>query len=78
MTQIHYMENGSVEIYSRNAERNTEKFPDVVVAVSRYSFYFSDGCFSGLAQVIKICANACTILVFHFIAMSTIFVKFLS
>ncbi|KAL0370117.1 UNVERIFIED_CONTAM: DNA ligase 1 [Sesamum angustifolium] len=33
--QIHYMENGSVEIYSRNAERNTGKFPDVVVAVTR-------------------------------------------
>ncbi|KAB1226787.1 DNA ligase 1 [Morella rubra] len=33
--QIHYMENGSVEIYSRNAERNTGKFPDVVIAVSR-------------------------------------------
>ncbi|KAL7202074.1 hypothetical protein ACSBR1_033701 [Camellia fascicularis] len=33
--QIHYLENGSVEIYSRNAERNTGKFPDVVVAVSR-------------------------------------------
>ncbi|XP_021910323.1 DNA ligase 1-like [Carica papaya] len=33
--QIHYMENGSVEIYSRNAERNTSKFPDVVVVVSR-------------------------------------------
>ncbi|XP_045827870.1 DNA ligase 1-like isoform X2 [Trifolium pratense] len=33
--QIHYMENGSVEIYSRNAERNTGKFPDVVAAVSR-------------------------------------------
>ncbi|KAK4408459.1 DNA ligase 1 [Sesamum angolense] len=32
--QIHYMENGSVEIYSRNAERNTGKFPDVVVAVT--------------------------------------------
>ncbi|XP_057866255.1 DNA ligase 1 isoform X2 [Cryptomeria japonica] len=28
--QIHYMEDGSVEIYSRNAERNTGKFPDVV------------------------------------------------
>ncbi|MCH92458.1 DNA ligase 1-like, partial [Trifolium medium] len=28
--QIHYLENGSVEIYSRNAERNTGKFPDVV------------------------------------------------
>ncbi|TXG73777.1 hypothetical protein EZV62_002356 [Acer yangbiense] len=33
--QIHYMEDGSVEIYSRNAERNTGKFPDVVLAVSR-------------------------------------------
>ncbi|XP_059626887.1 DNA ligase 1-like isoform X2 [Cornus florida] len=33
--QIHYMENGLVEIYSRNAERNTEKFPDVKIAVSR-------------------------------------------
>ncbi|PON89598.1 DNA ligase, ATP-dependent [Trema orientale] len=33
--QIHYMEDGSVEIYSRNAERNTGKFPDVVAAVSR-------------------------------------------
>ncbi|XP_057483850.1 DNA ligase 1-like [Actinidia eriantha] len=33
--QIHYLENGSVEIYSRNAERNTGKFPDVVVAISR-------------------------------------------
>ncbi|KAK4607565.1 hypothetical protein RGQ29_001420 [Quercus rubra] len=33
--QIHYMDNGLVEIYSRNAERNTGKFPDVVIAVSR-------------------------------------------
>ncbi|KAG8367554.1 hypothetical protein BUALT_Bualt16G0083900 [Buddleja alternifolia] len=33
--QIHFMENGSVEIYSRNAERNTGKFPDVVAAVTR-------------------------------------------
>ncbi|RVX20330.1 DNA ligase 1 [Vitis vinifera] len=33
--QIHYKEDGSVEIYSRNAERNTGKYPDVVVAVSR-------------------------------------------
>ncbi|XP_020973413.1 DNA ligase 1 isoform X4 [Arachis ipaensis] len=33
--QVHYMENGSVEIYSRNAERNTGKFPDVVAAISR-------------------------------------------
>ncbi|KAK8598335.1 hypothetical protein V6N13_094308 [Hibiscus sabdariffa] len=34
--QIHFMENGSVEIYSRNAERNTGKFPDVVSAISRF------------------------------------------
>ncbi|WRX34120.1 DNA ligase [Theobroma cacao] len=34
--QIHYMENGIVEIYSRNAERNTGKFPDVVAAISRF------------------------------------------
>ncbi|KAG9146449.1 hypothetical protein Leryth_011740 [Lithospermum erythrorhizon] len=33
--QIHYLDNGSVEIYSRNAERNTGKFPDVVAAVTR-------------------------------------------
>ncbi|KAM4096509.1 hypothetical protein ACJW30_08G110400 [Castanea mollissima] len=33
--QIHYMDNGLVEIYSRNAERNTGKFPDVVITVSR-------------------------------------------
>ncbi|KAL6575814.1 tRNA ligase [Orobanche hederae] len=33
--QIHYMENGSVEIYSRNAERNTGKFPDVVATITR-------------------------------------------
>ncbi|RRT74966.1 hypothetical protein B296_00020715 [Ensete ventricosum] len=35
--QIHYMEDGSVEIYSRNAERNTGKYPDVVSSVSRYA-----------------------------------------
>ncbi|XWS29030.1 hypothetical protein CRYUN_Cryun25bG0121800 [Craigia yunnanensis] len=34
--QIHYMESGLVEIYSRNAERNTGKFPDVVAAISRF------------------------------------------
>ncbi|KAF6167683.1 hypothetical protein GIB67_017178 [Kingdonia uniflora] len=34
--QIHYMEDGSVEIYSRNAERNTGKFPDVVMSVERF------------------------------------------
>jgi hypothetical protein len=32
------MEDGTVEIYSRNAERNTGKYPDVVNAVSRYHF----------------------------------------
>nr|CAB3499337.1 unnamed protein product [Digitaria exilis] len=31
--QIHCMEDGSVEIYSRNAERNTGKYPDVVDAI---------------------------------------------
>ncbi|XP_073002061.1 DNA ligase 1-like isoform X2 [Typha latifolia] len=34
--QIHYLEDGAVEIYSRNAERNTGKYPDVVNAVSRF------------------------------------------
>jgi ATP-dependent DNA ligase len=34
--KIHCMEDGTVEIYSRNAERNTGKYPDVVDAVSRY------------------------------------------
>lgn len=34
--QIHYMEDGSVEIYSRNAERNTGKYPDVVDAAKRF------------------------------------------
>ncbi|MFS7907146.1 putative DNA ligase (ATP) [Helianthus anomalus] len=33
--QINYLEDGTVQIYNRNAERNTEKFPDVVVAASR-------------------------------------------
>ncbi|MED6137878.1 tRNA ligase, partial [Stylosanthes scabra] len=33
--QIHFMETGSVEIYGRNAERNTGKYPDVVAAISR-------------------------------------------
>ncbi|OIV99308.1 hypothetical protein TanjilG_17118 [Lupinus angustifolius] len=35
VSEIHYMENGAVEVYSRNAEQNTGKFPDVVAAVSR-------------------------------------------
>ena len=30
------MEDGSVEIYSRNAERNTEKYIDVVEELPRY------------------------------------------
>lgn len=34
--QIHYMEDGSVDIYSRNAERNTGKYPDIVSFVSRF------------------------------------------
>ncbi|XP_020584212.1 DNA ligase 1 isoform X2 [Phalaenopsis equestris] len=34
--QIHYMEDGTIEIYSRNAERNTGKYPDVVSSVSRF------------------------------------------
>ncbi|XP_010689152.3 DNA ligase 1 [Beta vulgaris subsp. vulgaris] len=34
--QIHFMEDGSVEIYSRNAERNTGKYPDVVAALPRF------------------------------------------
>lgn len=34
--QIHCMEDGSVEIYSRNAERNTGKYPDVVNYVTRF------------------------------------------
>ncbi|XP_026403288.1 DNA ligase 1-like [Papaver somniferum] len=34
--QIHYLEDGSVEIYSRNAERNTGKFPDVIQSVQRF------------------------------------------
>ncbi|KAL2651262.1 hypothetical protein R1flu_019390 [Riccia fluitans] len=34
--QIHYLEDGTVEIYSRNAERNTVKFPDIVAAMPRF------------------------------------------
>ncbi|VYS45382.1 unnamed protein product [Arabidopsis thaliana] len=33
--QIHFMEDGTFEIYSRNAERNTGKYPDVALALSR-------------------------------------------
>lgn len=36
--KIHCMEDGTVEIYSRNAERNTGKYPDVVDAISRYTY----------------------------------------
>lgn len=35
------MEDGSVEVYSRNAERNTGKYPDVVDAVSRYNSFYN-------------------------------------
>ncbi|XP_024532997.1 DNA ligase 1 isoform X1 [Selaginella moellendorffii] len=34
--QIHYFEDGRVEVYSRNAERNTGKFPDVTSSISGY------------------------------------------
>eukprot|EP00850_Spirogloea_muscicola_P016575 SM000135S27019 [mRNA] locus=s135:205847:211629:- [translate_table: standard] len=34
--QIHCPEDGSVEIYSRNAERNTQKYPDIVATMKRY------------------------------------------
>jgi ATP-dependent DNA ligase len=33
------LENGTVEIYSRNAECTTGKFPDVSTAIGRYSFF---------------------------------------
>lgn len=46
--KIHYMEDGSVEIYSRNAERNTGKYPDVVNAVSRYCWLID---FTGIFDV---------------------------
>ncbi|MCL7039555.1 hypothetical protein MKW94_015351 [Papaver nudicaule] len=33
--QIHYFGDGSVQIFSRNSVRNTEKFPDVIQSVQR-------------------------------------------
>jgi hypothetical protein len=33
--QIHYMEDGTIQIYSWNAEHNTGKFPDIVAATPR-------------------------------------------
>eukprot|EP00268_Persea_americana_P056144 TRINITY_DN6588_c1_g1_i4.p1 TRINITY_DN6588_c1_g1~~TRINITY_DN6588_c1_g1_i4.p1 ORF type:complete len:100 (-),score=12.52 TRINITY_DN6588_c1_g1_i4:148-447(-) len=35
--QIHYMEDGSVQMYGRNTEPITGKYPDVVSSVSRVS-----------------------------------------
>ncbi|KAJ0623557.1 putative DNA ligase (ATP) [Helianthus annuus] len=41
--QIHYLEDGTVQIYSRNAERNTEKFPDVILSMrARKNVVMSD------------------------------------
>lgn len=34
--QIHYMDDGSIEIYSRNAECTTGKFPDVAASMIKY------------------------------------------
>ncbi|RZC90919.1 hypothetical protein C5167_028753 [Papaver somniferum] len=34
--QIHYLEDGSVQIYSRNGKTNTGKFPDVIQSVQRF------------------------------------------
>eukprot|EP00899_Mesostigma_viride_P007438 jgi/Mesvir1/16696/Mv15091-RA.1 len=34
--QVHVLEGGAVHIYSRNAEDNTEKFPDIVRSMSTY------------------------------------------
>ncbi|KAK4780509.1 hypothetical protein SAY87_016615 [Trapa incisa] len=33
LEEIHYMENGAVEIYSRNADRYSSKFSDVVATI---------------------------------------------
>ena len=34
--QVHFLEGGKIEIYSRNAEHNTGKFPDIVGVMPRY------------------------------------------
>lgn len=35
LLQIHYMEDGTLEIFSKSSERYTGKYPDVVLALSR-------------------------------------------
>lgn len=35
--QIHCLEDGTVEIYSRNAERNSQKYPDLVAGMKRHA-----------------------------------------